>query len=120
VIRRPALLLLVVVLAACGASSRTKALRAAHISVNVTRDTVLEVSRTRETQIVDACNPPSCTLEQGRAQLAAWRGKVDDVVGKLATAYRLLAAAALGSDAESASEAIKAVKLAVDAAGGLQ
>jgi hypothetical protein len=120
-IRRPVtVLLFLFVLVACGASARTKALQATHVTLNVARDTLLEVSRTREGQLVDACNPPECTLEQGKKQLGDWRAKVDQVAKKLEAAYRLLAAAALASDAGSSSEAIKAAKLAAEAVGGLR
>lgn len=119
---RPATLLLIIVCtlaSACG-GARTKALQATHVSLNVARDTVLEVSRTRERQIVDDCDPPSCSYEEGRKRLDEWRARVDVVVDKIAAGYRLLAAAALADDARSFSDAIQAGKLAVDAARGLK
>lgn len=104
----------------CGASARTKALQTGHVALNAARDMTLEVSRTREKQIVDACNPPTCTLEEGHRQLMAWRMRVDVVVIRMGAAYRLLAAAALAKDAKSADAALLAIKLAVDEARGLK
>lgn len=92
-------------LVACGASARTKVLQTNLFALNTARDTVLEVSKTREQQIV----ADATSKEEGRAALDAWRDKVDPVVEALAKGYRMIAAAALLSDAESASEAGAAV-----------
>jgi hypothetical protein len=105
--------LILLFLVACGASTRTKGLQASLFALNTARDTVLEVSKKRETQIVETCAPPACTLELGRAQLAAWRDKVDPVIEALDKGYRLVAAAALLSDATSANEAGAAALSAV-------
>lgn len=107
-------------LVACGASARTKTLQTGLFALNVTRDTVLEVSKKHEAQIIDACAPPDCTLDKGRAELAAWRSKVDLVIAALDKGYRLLASAALLSDAQSVSEAKAAVTSALALAGGLR
>lgn len=112
----PLLLVLLVVLGACGASSRTKALQANLFALNVARDTLLEVSRTREGQIVADAK----TKEDGRAELDAWRARVDPVVEALAKGYRVIAAAALLSDSQSASEAGAAVASALALARSLK
>ena len=119
-IRRFIVPLVLAFLVACGASARTKALQGSLFALNAARDTVLEVSKKREAQIVDACNPPDCTLEKGHAELEAWRDKVDVVVDALAKGYRLIAAAALVSDSQSATEALAAVAKAVEQSKGLQ
>ena len=118
--RRGAIVVLLVLFAACGASARTKALQSSLFALNVARDTTLEVSRKREAQIVGDCSPPDCTLEIGRAKLAAWREKVDPVVEALAKGYRLIASAALTSDAMSAKDAGLAVASALALVGGLR
>lgn len=98
-------LLCLVGLAACGASSRTKALRVNLVVLNTARDTVLAFSKEREQQIYDRCNPPSCTKEEGHARVDAWRVKVDVAVKALDIGYRAVHDAALLDDAKSASEA---------------
>jgi len=118
--KRVIIVLLLIAFVGCGASTRTKGLQAGLFALNAARDTVLEVSKKREAQIVDACNPPDCTLEKGHAELEAWRDKVDVVVDALAKGYRLIAAAALVSDSQSATEALAAVAKAVEQSKGLQ
>lgn len=109
VIPRPIALVLLVLLVACGASSRTKALRVGLVSLNAARDTTLAVSKEREAQIVAAAP----TREQGRAELDVWRGKVDVVAAAIDAGYRAIYSAAILNDAKSASEAAAAVEKAL-------
>ena len=99
------LMVFLFLLLACGASSRTKALRVNLVSLNTARDTVLSVSKERERQLYDACNPPSCTKEEGHAKVDAWREKVDLVIKALDIAYRATHDAGLLGDVKSASDA---------------
>lgn len=118
--KRVIVVLLLIAFIGCGASTRTNGLRAGLFALNAARDTVLEVSKKREEQIVDACNPPECTLDKGRAELAAWRDKVNLVVEAIAKGYRLTAAAALASDSQSATEALAAVAKAIEQSKGIK
>lgn len=101
----PSLLLLALLLAACGANARTLALRTGLVSLNVARDTLLTVSKTREAQIIAA----TTTKESGAAQLATWRGVVDKVAAAIEDGYRAIYGAALLDDAASAASAASAV-----------
>lgn len=103
------LLCLVGFVTACGASARVQALRTSLVATNVARDTLLTVSKERETQIVEKAT----SKEDGRTQLDAWRAKVDVVAKAIDAAYRGIHDAALLNDAKSASEAASAAKKAL-------
>lgn len=106
---RLVVLLCLVTAAACGASSRTKALRVNLVAVNAARDTMLAVSKAREAQIVEKAT----SKDEGRAQIDAWRMKVDVVAKAIDVAYRAIHDAALLNEAKSASEALAAVTKAL-------
>lgn len=108
-----ALLLIALWCAACGPNARTTALRGSLVTLNVARDTMLTVSRERETQIVEHCNPPSCSREEGHAQLDAWRKIVDRAAVALDDGYRLIYSAAILDDAKSLTDAIAAIQEAL-------
>lgn len=102
------LLCLVALCAGCGASAaslRVKTLRVNLVALNTARDAVLALSKEREQQIYGACNPPTCTKEEGHARVEAWRAKVDPVIKGLDVAYRAVHDAGLLADAKSASDA---------------
>ena len=99
------LLVMLCLVAACGASSRTKALRVNLVALNTARDAVLSISKEHEQQLYDSCNPPSCTKEEGHARVDAWRGKVDIVVKSIDLGYRAVHDAALLADTKSTSNA---------------
>ena len=114
--RRAACLMGVVLLclvAACGASLRTKALRVNLVALNTARDAVLAISKEREKQIYDSCNPPICTKEEGHARVDAWRGKVDVAIKVIDVGYRSVHDAALLDDTKSVSAAAAAKALAL-------
>jgi hypothetical protein len=96
-------------LAACGPNARVQALRGSLVGLNVARDTLLAVSKEREVQIV----AEATSKDEGRAQLDAWRAKVDVVASAIEVAYRAVHDAALLSDVKSASEAAAAAKKAL-------
>jgi len=108
-------LILCLALSACGANARTKGLQTGLVVLNASRDTVLQVSRTREKQIVEDClaKTPQCTKAEVRSQVDDWRSKVDPVFAALDKAYRVLSSAGLLSDMKSASEALAAIAEAV-------
>jgi hypothetical protein len=103
------LLCLVGLIAACGASARTQALRTSLVALNAARDTLLTVSKDREAQIV----AKATSKEEGRTQLDAWRADVDKVAAAIEVGYRAIHDAALLSDAKSAREAAIAAQKAL-------
>ena len=107
--RAARLVLLCLLVAACGTSSRTKALRVNLVAVNVARDTMLTVSKEREAQIVEKAT----SKEEGRAQIDAWRAKVDVVAKVIDDAYRAIHDAALLNNIKSEGEALAAVAKAL-------
>ena len=111
---RLVVLLVLCLVAACGASSRTKALRVNLVALNTARDAVLALSKEREKQIYDSCNPPTCTKEEGHARVDAWQKKVDVAIKILDVGYRAVHDAALLDDAKSESEARAAFVKALD------
>ena len=114
-IRRRAigLVMLLCLVAACGASSRTKTLRVNLVALNTARDAVLALSKEREKQIYDSCNPPTCTKEEGHARVDAWRGKIDVAIKTIDVGYRAVHDAALLGDIKSASDAAAAAARAL-------
>ena len=111
--RLVALICFLGLVAACGASARVKVLRVNLVALNTARDAVLALSKEREKQIYDSCNPPTCTQEEGHARVAAWRGKVDVVIKVIDDGYRAVHGAALLDDAVSASNASTAAAKAL-------
>jgi hypothetical protein len=101
-------------LGACGASSRTKALRVNLVALNTARDAVLAISKEREKQLYDSCNPPICTKEEGHARVDAWQKKVDAVIKVIDLGYRAQHDAALLDDTKSAAAAAAAAAKALD------
>ena len=104
-VRLVLLLCLVIALCACGASQRTKALRVNLVALNTARDTTLAISKEREKQLYDSCNPPSCAKEEGYARVDGWQKKVDVVIKALDIAYRATHDAGLLGNVKSASDA---------------
>lgn len=94
--RVPVLLVLVVALAACGASARDKALRTSLVTVNTTRDAF--VAYDAERQMAIANDPAVTSYEDGIAKLEAYRKRRQVLVSRIEAAYRVIAAAAVLSD----------------------
>ena len=105
VARLMVLLCFVALCGACGASTRLKVIRVNVVALNTARDMVLTLSKEREKQIYDSCNPPICTKEEGHARVDAWQKKVDVAVKAIDLGYRAQHDAALLDDAKSESEA---------------
>jgi len=107
--RRPlhvsSILLIALLLVACGVNARTQALRASLVTLNVARDTLLLVSKAREAQIVASAT----SKEEGKALLATWRAGVDKIARAFDDAYHLIYGAALLDDAKSSHDAVTAV-----------
>jgi hypothetical protein len=108
------LLCFIALCGACGASSRLKVFRVNVIALNTARDAVLALSKEREKQLYDSCNPPTCTKEEGHARVDAWQKKVDAVIHVIDVGYRAQHDAALLDDAKSAAAAAAAAAKALD------
>ena len=106
-------LMMLCLVAACGASSRTKALRVNLVALNTARDAVLALSKEREKQIYDTCNPPTCTKDEGHARVDAWRKKIDVAIKAIDVGYRTVHDAALLDDIKSVSAAAAAAAKAL-------
>lgn len=102
-------ILIVALLAGCGASARTKVLRTSLVALNVARDTLRTTSKEREMQIVDQAS----SKEEGRAKLDAWRAIIDKVDAAIDDGYDAILAASILNDAPSASAAGAAVAKAL-------
>jgi hypothetical protein len=102
------------VLGACGASSRLKVIRANVVALNAAGDVVLALSKEREKQLYDSCNPPTCTKEEGHARVEAWQKKVNVVMDAINRGYQAQHDAALLDDAKSAAHATAAAAKALD------
>ncbi len=102
--------LLVALLVACGASTRTKALRLNLAALNGTRDTVRAASKEREVQIIEH----AASKEEGRAQLDAWRATIDKVTAAIDDGYDAIWAASIFDDVKSVSDAGAAVAKALE------
>lgn len=110
------ILLIAFLSAACGASGasmRTKTLRMDLVAINTARDSVLSISKEREKQIYDSCNPPSCTKEEGHAKVDAWEKEVDAVIKSLDIGYNAIHDAFVLDDSKSAIDAAAAAKKAL-------
>lgn len=104
----PILLLVVLAIAACGANKREKTLNATLAAVNVVRETFHAFDDAHQDTIIERAT----SLEQGRAELAAYREKQAKVVALLVAAYRAIGVAAVASkDDASLRAAVDAFKL---------
>lgn len=97
-------LLAATTLLACGASTRQKAIDTGLASLNAARDGFVTFDALHQEQIV----AKATTLEEGKAQLAAWREKRKRVVDAFVIAYRALSTAALLNDDQSLAAFITA------------
>jgi hypothetical protein len=106
--------------AGCGASARTQALRTGLLSLNIARDTARATSKEREKQIVDGCNAPTCTKEEGHAKLDAWRVVVDAAYAAIDDGYDAILAALVLDDAKSTIDAGAAIAKALELVKGMK
>lgn len=117
----PVVLLVAIVLAAtalastaCGASKREKTLNTTLAAVNVARETFNAFDDAHQDKIIERAT----SLEQGRADLAAYREKQTRVVGLFIAAYRAIGVAAVASKDDAslraAIDALKALTGAID------
>lgn len=71
------------------------------VALEAASETLLDVSKERERQIVDAAT----SKEEGRAQLDAWRAKIDPVFAALDAALRAVFSASVLDNAPSEAKA---------------
>ncbi len=91
---RPALLLLIVVLAACGVSAREQALRSTFVAVTSAQAGFETWDREHQLAIVDKAT----SYEDGEAKLRAYWKARTDVANAFEAAYRTIAAALIAAD----------------------
>jgi hypothetical protein len=117
----PVVLLVAIALAAaallttaCGSSKREKTLNTTLAAVNVARETFAAFDDSHQDAIIERAT----SLEQGRAELAAYREKQAKVVGLFIAAYRAIGVAAVASKDDAslraAVDALKALTSAID------
>lgn len=99
------LLLLLWMLATCGANARQKTIDVAFTTLNAARTIYVTYDLERQNQIVDA----ALTKAEAEQQLQAYRARRERVLAKFVTAYRLLATAALVNDDASIVNMLAAV-----------
>lgn len=103
--RTPLLLLLVLVVAACGASQREKTINATALALRGATTAFLSYDEHKQADIVNAAP----TLDEGKAALQAYREKRAPVQKSLETAYTALGLAlVLDSDADQLTKAVAA------------
>lgn len=89
------LVVLLLILASCGASQREQTIKAALATVNQTRDAFVDFDRAAQSNIVEVAPD----YERGAAMLALYRKKREPVVEAFAATYRAIAIAATGNSA---------------------
>lgn len=99
------LIVVPLILSACGPNQQQKALRVALTSVNVARDGFLAWDREHQQAVVDR----AANADQARARLDAYRRERNAVSAAFETAYKVIAIAAI----EPTKENLKAVARAV-------
>lgn len=104
-------LLVVLALAACGASQRERTVKATLAAVNETRDAFIVFDRTVQQTIVDTAP----TYERGDAALLRYRVKRVRVVDAFALAYRAISIAATVNDDPSVATMAAAARAVADA-----
>lgn len=111
--RRVSVLALAVVmmLGACGATARQRALDTTLAALDAARDGFVAYDSAKQAAIVDA----AITKEAGVSALAAWREKRTAVVELFLVAYSALAAACLDATQATLQEAAFAAARAYDA-----
>ena len=72
-------------------NARQKALSVGLTSLNAARDGFMVWDAAHQKAIVDACNPPDCTLEKGQANLRIYRATREPVLAGFVVAYEAIA-----------------------------
>lgn len=103
--------LVLVMLAACGASQRERTIKATLATVNEVRDAFVTFDRTTQLAIVNAAP----TYERGAAALKTYRAKRDLVAEAFAVVYRAIATAATVNDDPSVATMLVAARQIADA-----
>lgn len=112
-IRQPiALLLLLAMFVACGASQREKTIRATLVTVNAAGDGLVKLDAQLQADIVARAT----SFDAGKAALAEHRDRREVVLKAFIVAYHAIAAAILlNNDDKSLSDVLQAAKLLKEA-----
>lgn len=117
--RLPLELVLLVAVAACGASQRDRTIRVTATTLNAVTDGVTAYTLEREERVARSVEAGTVTPDEGKAQLAAHRKAIDTFWLQLVAAYRLLIAVSAFEDDKvpigEVTRAASAVKAAWDA-----
>lgn len=105
-------IIVALMLSACGASAREKTLKATYIGLNAASEGFVSYDKEHQARIVKAAT----SIEEGATKLAAYRVDQLRVYNLFAAAFQSLAAAAIvNNDPKSLTSAVAAAKLALDA-----
>lgn len=113
---RSTLVILLVLLAACGATQRERTIKATLVAVNQARDVFFTFDRVTQSAIVAAAP----TYDRGAAALASYRKVREPVVESFAVAYRAIATAATVKDDLSLAGMLIAARQIADAVHALK
>jgi phosphatidylserine decarboxylase len=104
---RAAIVILALVLAACGASARERTIKTTFVGLNAARDGFIVWDAEYQKNVVNNAT----SYEVGKAALTEYRNRREIVVRSLAAAYRAIAAAAIEqSDADAAAAVAAAIE----------
>lgn len=102
--------ILVWLVAACGASAREKTVRASLVTTDAARVTFVAYDEHHQHAIVTEAKDEA----GGKAALLEWRGKREHAVSTFEVTYRAIAAAAILADDHSLAGLLQAGKLLAD------
>jgi hypothetical protein len=100
------LLVILLLLVACGSTQRERTIKATLTAVNETRDAFVTFDQVTQSAIVDMAP----TFERGSAMLAIYRKKREPVVEAFAVVYRAIAIAATANSDASVIGMLTAAK----------
>jgi len=101
---------------ACGASQRERTVATALTATNAARDAFIKFDRVHQQKLVETAS----SVDDGRTRLDAYRRQRDPIVQGFATAYQLVATAAvLTDDPKAIPNMLQAVALLKAALNGL-
>lgn len=109
-----AVILAALVIAGCASSQRESTIKAALVSVDATRDAFVVHDQTKQAAIV----AQATSLEQGRAELAAYRADRAKVDTAFSLAYRAIAVALTLNDEPSLAGVKAALQQVAEAISG--
>src|SRR5262245_61817570 len=110
--RKPALVMLVLALAACGASQRRDAIKTTVVALNAAVDGFATWDDQHQTEIVAKAEKGILTKDETKRALEDYRKQRENVVKAIVIAYRAIAVASTQTDGLSLDKALaEALKL---------